>query len=97
MVLDRDPLTQLTKLRRGELADQLGLTRQHDLHELRGVRLEVREQAHLFEGGGIEVLGLVDDQRRVRVARQLAERKSVVLPVPTSPVSSRKPLLRVMP
>ena len=59
---DGDPLAQLPELRRGELPDQLGLSRQHDLHELRGVGLEVRQQAHLFEGRGVEILCLVDNQ-----------------------------------
>src|SRR4029450_10747802 len=48
-----------------ELACELRLAKQHNLHEFLRGRLQVREHAQIFQGLDRHVLGLVDDQRHV--------------------------------
>ena len=67
-MLERDALAQRRELGRGQHVAQLGLTRQHDLQQLLGVGLEVREQPHLLEQAAVEVLRLVDHEHRVEPA-----------------------------
>ncbi len=63
MVAQHDALAKLPEIRTRKHLAQLGLAHQHDLDQLRGRSLEVREQADLLEHLGREVLGLVDDQQ----------------------------------
>ena len=56
-----DALGELAQVVAVEQFAQLGLADQDDLQQLLGAGLEVRQQAHLLEHGGLEVVGLVDD------------------------------------
>jgi hypothetical protein len=56
---------------------ELGLTHEQDLQQLRGRRLEVRQQPHLLEHLRREVLRLVDDQERDLVAAQAVDQEVV--------------------
>jgi hypothetical protein len=72
-----DALPELPQLRGIELRVELGLPDQHDLEQLRGVRLEVREQAQLLERLDGEVLGLVDDDEDPPSLRVAIEQEGV--------------------
>ena len=57
-----DPLRELAHLLPVEDLQQLRLAEQHDLQQLVAIRLEVGQQAQLFEDIDGEILRLVDDQ-----------------------------------
>ena len=69
VIADRDPLPQLLEFGRGQLIAETGLADEHDLQQLGLFRLQVREHPQFFEGGGTEVLRLVDHQQH-QPARQ---------------------------
>ena len=77
VVAHDDPLAELPQLPAVELLAQLGLADENDLQELALVGLEVREQTHLLEELGVEVLRLVDEQDDVVTRRGLVEEKAV--------------------
>ena len=62
VVVDGDALDQLAQLGALEEGAQLGLAGQDQLEQMVAADIDVAEQAQLLEGGGVEVLGLVDDQ-----------------------------------
>src|SRR5687767_4472784 len=64
MVAHRHPLPELLELWRGDLVAQVRLPGEEDLQELRLLRLQVREEADLFESRGAQVLRFVHDQQR---------------------------------
>ena len=71
------PLRELPQLVAGEEVPQLRLAHQHDLDELLGVGLQVRDEADLLEHLRREVLGLVDQQDDVAVRRPRLEEEAV--------------------
>ena len=68
VIAARDALCQLPQFRLVEQVAQLRLPDQDDLQQLRGRRLEVREQPHLFERLRAQVLRLVHDQHDATAA-----------------------------
>ena len=85
-----DALRELAQVRLLEQRAQFFLADQDDLQQLGRRRLEVREQAHLFERLRTEVLRFVDDQHDASAARvrleqvmpeQVHERLGAVAPV----------------
>src|SRR4051794_41928417 len=63
MVVDGDPLDQLAQFGALQYGAQLGLAGQDELEQVVATDINVAEQSELLEGGGVEVLGLVDDER----------------------------------
>jgi hypothetical protein len=77
VMLEGDALPQLAQRGLRELAQELRLPRQHDLEQLLAVGLEVREQAHLLDQLGVEILRLVDDQHGVEAGAQALDQEAV--------------------
>ncbi len=75
----RDPLVQLRQIRTAEDGAQLRLADEHDLQELLGLGLEIREQAQLLEHHRRQVLRLVDDDDDARARDFLGEQEAVQL------------------
>ena len=65
VVAGGDPLIELAQLGQLEILCQFGLADEHDLQELLGFRLEIGQQAYLFEYLGLQVLRFVDDEDAV--------------------------------
>ena len=84
MVLGGHALGELAQLAAGEHLLELRLAHEHDLDQLLGVRLQVRDEADLLEHVGGEVLGLVDQEHDVavlfaRLEEEAVQRVDVVL------------------
>jgi hypothetical protein len=77
VVLDRDPLAQLSKRGVREHPPKLGLPREDDLKQLLRIGLEVGEQANLLQVRHVEILGFVDDQHGVQVVVQPFQQECV--------------------
>ena len=71
-----DPLRQLPQRRPFHEIDELGLSDQNDLQQLVAGRLDVRQQAQLFEHFHAEVLRLVDDHDGAPTARVGVEQRA---------------------
>ena len=70
-------LRELAQLVAPQQLAQLRLAHQHDLDQLLGVGLEVRDQAHLLQHLGREVLRLVDQQHHVALGGARLEQEAV--------------------
>ena len=63
-----DSLAQLSQLGALQHRGQFGLADQDDLQQFALVRLQIGEQAHLFQNIGGQILRLVNDQHRMPAA-----------------------------
>ena len=72
-----DALVELLEVRARQQVAQLGLSDEHDLQQLRGLGLEVRQHPQLLERAAVERLRLVDHHHHAPAAPLLVEQEVV--------------------